>query len=205
MGVAALVTKIVSVPIVFKFPQSWSTPLWLRNVTGGEELGFTSPLYCYLVTWLLTSLYCSWETVNTSLLLLLIQAIRGESWILRHQFCSTYFPPDLVWGPHRDISIAIELAGALGSATVAEKLHLWGPSMSLPHPAVLHILICPPSDILMCGSLWDPSVLSRGTLCWFIDVRVLVDLMRDAKKSSHSTMIGIVLLWTLKGYLNYII
>lgn len=42
--VAALVTKIVGAPLFPGFLSLGAPPPWLRDVAGGEELGFTSPL-----------------------------------------------------------------------------------------------------------------------------------------------------------------
>lgn len=73
---------------------------------------------------------------------------------------------DVVWGLHHNSSTTTTFTGVAGLVGQLGNQGCTFPVIPLVLPPI-QVPICPPLDILMCESLWCPSVLSIRTFVGF--------------------------------------
>lgn len=154
MEIDSWVTRVLSVPTVSELPQPWDTTIVVGGgVVGGSGKSSTASL-------LLMAVGTALLLEASSLLLPGSAAVGVASFSgTKAAFAPVTLHWTIVWGLHPDPSMATTLTGVAAALNCVCGYYLC-PS-AIPPP--LCIPICPPSDVLIHGSLGHVCVLSRGT------------------------------------------
>lgn len=108
----------------------------------------------------------------------LVPCVWGIAAVWRPNLC--VLPPLLLRGPLELLAQYCRGHGVQIASTTSAVL-------PIPPPLFVPVYLC--SDVQMCGSLQNPSVLDQRNLCWVMNVLLIVDWRGETNRLSHTTMI----------------